>query len=203
MVDSSPIKVRNLNLSFTPVPLPQDKLAVPSFPLFDKNSGREHVDRYNREITKQEFYSYTGSFLALPSAGTSQTLVLPTDPDGDFWMSTLVLDVLLSGTNNSVQVPGYIQLTNARTGNNLFDAQGGGSGLPFPSGAQISMFRGREPANALTLAKNPIIQPFCFTRDGAIRVNVVLPTKPGGANTYDLWFALLGWKEYANAAGVR
>lgn len=119
-------------------------------------------------------------------------------------MMTFMVCTYLSGTSQQVTNNiCYFNIKDARTGNSMFNANGALQG-PVAIGPNTSLFTKFIPVITGTgteiLAKNPMTQPVCLTRDGAIVLNFNMQAKAIARQGFDIFFSLQGWKEYAKAA---
>lgn len=191
-----PFIPRNLNLRIKPTPLPQERLDVPSFNNQDLVAGTERIDPFNKVVVGQEFYVYSTVFnnFAWTATGATSTIVIPTDPDGDFWCSNIVSKTM-TPTGGVVSPPWiYVSIKDTRTGYQLFN----------PS-VQLGVlnkqnFFGAQALFSNALSQTSVIQPYCFTRDGGISVTLTALAKSQASFNMNVYFAFHGWKEYANAA---
>lgn len=181
---------------------PQDALEVPG-----GGGNMPPISRGNREVARSEFTAYSANF-AVPdnqAAGAVQSAFIPTDQDGDFWCNQIaaVCFVLLGGAPNLLaMVVANMDVRDARTQQQLF----------YPDTVPINMFRkfsyltpfnynGREPNPSGFRQTGTLMQPFCFTRQGGIQVNLSFPNATAPATgSYQLTVMFSGWKEYANAS---
>lgn len=186
----------------TPNTWPQDTLQIPNA------NGRfmPPLDRANFDVARQEAFAFATTFTipGLSAAGARFTNVIPTDQDGDFWCDQ-IFAIGWNSANSSSEppVPATVFIDDLRTGR----------ALTYPDGAPSSFFGNRanfSPGIALTggrpLPNGPrstatLAQPFCFTRQGGIRVSLQLvfaTLNVPVTRTVDFVFA--GWKEYTYAS---
>lgn len=185
-----------------PYSWPQDALAIPG-----GIGAMPPVSRANREIARAEYAAFAANF-TVPNnqaAGAIQSAIIPTDQDGDFWCDQIaaVSWVTIGVAQQLVaMVVANMSVVDARTGRSLF----------YPDSVPIDLFRkfslytpfnysGREPNPSGFRQTGTLMQPFCFTRQGAIQLSLAFPiatTAPTGS--YDLTVMFSGWKEYAHAS---
>lgn len=181
---------------------PQDTLAIPA-----GHGNMPATNPGNREVSRRESFTYSGQ-IAIPvstPANTPFRLTIPTDQDADFWCNQIYFQgqrVDAGVASNSMPV-GRIHIGDARTGEYLT--------WPAP-GVSLSFFVGGSPAEELGFDVNlrtfpsgfrstgTLIQPFCFTRTGAILIEYLQRTATSAVQSHDLSIVFGGWKEYVYAS---
>jgi hypothetical protein len=181
---------------------PQDQLQVPV-------SGERFmppIARVNADLASGgEAFTMSGTFTTNGvTAGQVLNLTIPTDQDGDFWCDQIAMIEWLAGTSQSQDVrPSTLQITDMRTGRQL----GYPSGIPTKFFTTLQLFAGDggitigdSPYPAGWRSTAPIPEPFCFTRQGGIILQLqFLFAVPAGVRTVDISFS--GWKEFRFASG--
>lgn len=171
-------------IPLTPQEMPQDTLQVSAgFGVMGA------VDLQNAVTVKREFFTYSGKFTNI-GYGEAQEVYIPTDQDGDFWM-TLVL------------AAGYRTDTGAYINNNVwsfFKVQDAKNNYElFTPDIQINMLGYGQGPGGFKQVTN-FVQPYCFTRDGAIKMRLSLLAKTAARIPFDFYISFFGWKEYQNVA---
>lgn len=156
---------------------PQDDLQPPS------GYGRmPNPSPENAEIVRNEPFVY-GGFLSVPAAST-YSLVIPIQADADFWCNQIIALCTVDG-NSGGATSGTCQITDIRSGYQFF----------YPNG-QIGIFLSvsyGSGGSTFQRLQGTLIQPYCFTRNGGVRVDI---NNPNPANVLGFHLAFCGWKEY-------
>lgn len=158
------------------------------------------IEYNNATRTEAEFFSLYGElfFPQFSDVGFTVSAIIPTPQDGDFWA-----DQVSVITTNSVQ-PG-VEGTTLFSTTEISDIRTG-KALTYP-GVQTALFskfvKGPTassplPSPSFFRATGTLMQPYCFTRQGGIKITVVLTAQVGQDTRLSINFA--GWKEYANAS---
>lgn len=202
---------------------PQDTLRVP-----DGQGGMPPINVVNANQVRSEYFCLSAEFTLTPAlaAHTTQSTILDTPQDGDFWVDQIAVVSWLSdpggeGVTKDIQsfLASMITIRDNRTNRSLiynppfntFNNQG----QLFPADAvPINLFRklpqsgaensvaydGSTPAPSGFRATQDLIQPYCFTRQGGISVSLTTLFAVPAGFTYDISIGFSGWKEYANAS---
>lgn len=204
---------------------PQDKLEVPN-----GFGGMPPIDYGNENVVAGEYFALTGEFVYQPGtpAYTSISAILKTPQDGDFWCDSIgvvswLQDTVTVGVTKDLQhfLTSVVTIEDARTGrtmiyNPAITPTNHAAGPVFPpNSVPINLFRklpqsGTESSSFGYSGDTPtpngfrttasLIQPMCFTRQGAINVSCTsLDDVPAG-QTFFMSICFNGWKEYANAS---
>lgn len=169
----------DFNKPFKPLQWPQDKLRI-----INGYGLMPPLDLQNRVLVKREGYALTGSIGPI-SYGQSRTVSIDIGDDGDFWLTGIGVQLFLPTTgvfDNDTWATLTVQ--DVRSGYNLF--------YPF---ARVSELTVDRPGDI-----GAIIQPYCFTRTGAIEVTFSVDAKAVAARNHTLYYSFVGWKEYADAS---
>lgn len=174
------------------------------------------VEIGNVQVSRQESFTLSTSTRITwddqnaAQASAISRLSLPTDQDGDFWCNQIYVTAFdFSGVVNANVTPPtmLMQITDARTGRQL----GYPTGVPLYFLQDFTDFQDKSaaaysdsPLPSGFRSTSTLIQPFCFTRQGAVQLELTaLGTGAGGLGsgvdlTVDISFG--GWKEYAYAS---
>lgn len=171
------------------VPLPHKKWSQDTLPPPEGYGGMGEVDFYNAQIVRREFFVVPLKFTAI-SWGQSQTMIWPSDQDGDFWIDDIALFIdQKGGANLGTGAPwGRVIIKDLRSGYNWFGA----------SGTRMNIFS--NVVISPTSRRDPLIEPYCITRDGGFSVTVTLDPSLNAASPVDLYWSFGGWKEYKNVS---
>lgn len=191
-----------------PYKWPQDTLQIPGL---DGGGGRfmPPVEIGNVQVARQEAFTMSTSFtwpINTP-ANTQYTQIIPTDQDGDFWCDQIYMVAWLNnpgGVYQSVRpAPSTIAISDLRTGKQL----------TYPGAVPTNFFTtlllfsddagfdpGGSPLPDGFRSTSTLPQPFCFTRQGGIslQLNMIAANGAGQPQTIDIAFG--GWKEYTYAS---
>jgi hypothetical protein len=174
----------------TPYEWPQDKVRIPN-----GQGLMPRVDVQNGNVVKKEGAWYTAQWNFAAGSDQRTEQVVPIEPDGDFWCTHIVGSSYVAA--GPIFTPYKVSIIDIRTGHNLT--------YPF---ARMGMFKNQSyaglagvvpfPVNSRFRPTASLIQPFCFTRNGGIRVIVETDGSPAEATFNQLSF--IGWKEYQYAS---
>lgn len=181
---------------------PQDKLQVPAGGL-----GSPPIDANNFGAVRREAWTLSELFtvpLVVNLRDAVFTQILPTDQDGDFWCQQVYLQN--PKTDGSFLIDATLQITDLRTGRQLTF---GPTGVPTHFLNNNGIFtNSKAGAGASAVYPNGfrstglLQQPFCFTRQGGIKLDWTLTAPTGGASDHATVIAFSGWKEYSHASGA-
>lgn len=165
------------------------------------------VEYANRSVIGAEYSCFTASFnnAAGQAAGFTQGTILNTDQDGDFWCDQIAIVswIYLGAAQGQLRLPFFMMnVSDARTGRKLFFPGDVPSAMfrKFPLTSPTSVYSGQEPSPAFFRTTGTLIQPFCFTRQGGIVLNLNYPNAVPALTTFQTQIMFSGWKEYANAS---
>lgn len=175
-----PFKPRDIVGHIAPYEWPQDKAQIPA------GMGiMPRVELTNQYMVKQEGYVYSGSILNVTYGAAASVLIIPTEPDGDFWCDTVSLQLFEAGTTNVVETSPQIQIEDIRTNWQMFT----------PYGRTLLFADDYETTNHYS---GEFIQNVVFTRHGGIKVTLTNDCYNSAA--LDAYFIFSGWKEYQYAS---
>lgn len=212
-------------VKLTPEKWPQDTLDVP------RGLGSMPPIEYgNKAVVGAEFFATSADFTLLHTLGavTTQTVIIPTPQDGDFWVDQIsaISWATFAGQTirNVISYPdAMVTIKDIRTNESLINSPlfntPTNQGFLIPKNSLPLLFFRKFPPSGvegdLTYAGNvplptgfrdtgTMIEPFCFTRQGGIEVTLTNnnSTPGGGASPVDfvVTICFAGWKEYANAS---
>jgi hypothetical protein len=180
-----------------PYDWPQDKVKIPN-----GQGLMPRLDERNAFVTKREGMFFTAEDTYAGATAIKREYLIETPPDGDFWCNGIraIAEDTTAG-NTYTSVPGWkINIIDVRTG---WD-------ITFPY-ARFGFFKtvnrnGIADANKVMpqgsgpfKSTSTLIQPFCFTRNGAIRL--IVDTTDAQLPNQQFWqIAFIGWKEYQYAS---
>lgn len=169
----------DFNATFKPISWPQDKLRVPS-----GHGLMPSLDLQNKVLVKRELFCISATIGPI-GYGQSRTTTIDVGDDGDFWCSSFAARVFLPTTSVfDDEVWSSLSIQDVRSGYNLCE--------PAFRTEFIKLNRAGDPVT--------LIQPYCFTRTGAIQVNWSIDAKAVAARNHTLYLTFYGWKEYADAS---
>lgn len=160
------------------------------------------VDERNAYVTKREGAILTVGDTFAGASDIYREYITEVDPDADFYCNGIIATSIDGVSLDYTTVPGWkIQIIDIRTGFNLT--------FPFVRFGFFKAF----PRSGIAGAERPlpsdgsgpfkptstIIQPYCFTRNGAIRT-IVDTTGAQLPNAQRWQISYLGWKEYQYAS---
>jgi hypothetical protein len=179
-----------------PYEWPQDKVKIPN-----GQGLMPRVDERNAFVTKREAAFFTAEDTYAGATAIKREYILETPPDGDFWCNGIRSISINTVTGVYTNVPAWkVNIFDIRTGDDLT--------FPF---VRFGFFKtvnlaGIADANKpLPQGSGPLkststlIQPYCFTRNGGIRV-VVDTTDAQLAQQQNWQLCFIGWKEYQYAS---
>lgn len=175
-----------------PYEWPQDKVKIPN-----GQGLMPRIETMNGNVTKKEGAWYTGEFTVPAFTNFRTDFVIPIEPDGDFWCNNILS---FSMVDDGIVQPAFkINIIDIRTGFDLtypwarlafFKTQpnvmGAAGEAPYPVGG--GAFR----------STSSMLQPYCFTRNGGIRVVI----DSDGQVPEEIYnqISFIGWKEYQFAS---
>lgn len=180
---------------YIPIPQftwPQDNLSVPH-----GFGDMPRVDPGNRHISKNEPFVYGNNAPFLVANG-SQSMFIKIEPDADFWCDQIIMDIGTPvGASTPIQtspVSQPLQIEDTRSGYKF--VFGDGATDAFFNSNNINTLGGGGAPLAVTIVRMnaTLMQPYCFTRNNAIKIT----TTPLMDQT--LFMAFIGWKEYEYAS---
>jgi hypothetical protein len=191
----------------TPQTWPQNTLRVPK--VGQPGGAMGHIESANAQRSKQEAFAYCGEFdiPASTGAGQSFALNLATDADGDFWCDQIYMTAFFTGAGatyvNVLPIPSTLGIVDGRTQRSLtYPGQ-----VPTRFFSTINIFSddaifdpSAQPLPDGFRSTSTLAQPFCFTRSGAILLNLTLLYARAGDLTQTIYIAFGGWKEYEFAS---
>jgi hypothetical protein len=180
-----------------PYDWPQDKSKVPN-----GQGLMPRVDERNSFVSKREGCFYTQGDTFAGATAIRREYIIPTEPDGDFWCNGISAIAVNQVSLDFDQVPGWkVQIEDLRTGWNLtFPFVRFGFFQAFPASGVADANRpipgsGSSPFKATST----LIQPFCFTRNGGIKLSIdTTGVELVDAQAWQICFS--GWKEYQYAS---
>jgi hypothetical protein len=161
-----------------PIAWPQEKVTPPP-----GWGGMARVDIQNTRMVRREFFVLSG-YTSLFTYGQNAHIILPTPDYGDFWCAAIAVQPVTDAPVITNNVDARIQITDIRNQYSLF----------FPD-TRVNLLRLARPGDIANL-----IEPYCFTRTGGVRVTVTMDTKIGPLTDFEYHVALYGWLEYVNAS---
>lgn len=175
-------------IPLTPQKLPQDTLRIPG-----GFGAMGAIDLQNAVQVKREFFVYSTTFANI-GYGETQTNIIPTDQDGDFWMTNIVNDPFIGAQAVGVDLWANMNVQDLKNNYELF--------TPSVQLEQFNKFgvSSNVPGNGTTASVTNILQPYCFTRDGGIKVTMSLLPKSVARVGFTIYLSFLGWKEYQNVS---
>lgn len=178
-----------------PLIWPQDQLDSP-----DGYGTVPSVNAINLQTVKREFFAYNKQIPGL-AVGASSQITFTIDPDGDFWLDSIAIRATGGGQATGDEagiVPGWFQIEDLSQNYNLMVPAAPGAALwpfmPFTAD-QTGLARG-----VLAGVRTSIIEPYCFLRNGGVKITASIAAYAPAGTDYALYFSLSGWKEYQNAA---
>lgn len=205
-----------------PILWPQDDYAIP-----DGMSGMGPIDPINASWPGREFFALSHRFVFPDTvkALSNHQIILNTPADGDFWCDQICCVSWLEdpggeGVTKDIQqfLASMIGIVDVRTGLTPFFSPSfdvGTSGQLFPPNmVPINLFRklpqsgtensvaydGSTPPPSGFRATWTLVQPWCFTRQGGLQINLVPLFDMTEGQTIDFTIGFTGWKEYAHAS---
>lgn len=184
--------------TFAPYNWPQDELQIPS-----GMGGLPQVEAGNTLVIRREGKTFTGGmdFAAGATPRAVETIIIPTDQDGDFWCSNIYLAAFYT-RNDGVVSPyspyGRVRIYDNRTGNPLI--YGAGVPMGFLIVNVDSLATVEPPPPAGLRSTSTLIQPFCFTRNGGIKLEIEGLVMPAVNWALSFQIAFGGWQEYTHAS---
>lgn len=181
-------------LPLTPPKWPQDHAQIPA-----GLGGMPPVEYNNAARTEAEFFALNTE-LFFPNGSNPGFTVngfIPTPQDGDFWADQISVITIIPGqTVEAVTLFSTIAISDVRTGKQLtYDAVQTSVFAKFVTGPNAST---SVPSPSFFRATGTMMQPYCFTRQGGIKIQVILTSQVNTDATLSV--GLSGWKEYANAS---
>lgn len=165
---------------------PQDNLRIPN-----GQGLMPRVDFENGYNTRREGAVYTDPLpYSFPiGTGTKFDRILPIEADADFWMT----EIVIYSNQASLNPPGFkLNISDIRTGYSLMRPHVRTNIFDFRDLLAVNTGVGSA------VAHSSIIQPYCFTRNGGIRI--VIENDLNLAGAVDMYISFIGWKEYVYAA---
>lgn len=188
-------------LPLKPYNWPQDEVAIPR-----GIGSMPPIEYANRILSRSEYATFTATFAApaLQAAGTTAGTIINTDQDGDFWCDQIaIVTWQTSAGTTQLRLPSFeFAVQDMRTNRKLFYPGRVPAAMfrKFPLVTPTSVYSGQEPSPAQFRTTGTLIQPFCFTRQGGIIIDITYPNAVPAATSYQIDIMFSGWKEYANAS---
>lgn len=181
---------------------PQDDNRVPSTP----GMPMPTVSPANALRDRRESFTVSGTFTMTPAIVVGQVipLIIPTDPDGDFWCDQIAMTgwSTLFAPNTRVNI-GTLSIFDLRTSRSLTYPDA----IPVNFLTTLQLYSddvGFDPASSPFpdgfRSTTVLPQPFCFTRAGGIQLYYTALTSPAGGGTLTADISFSGWKEYESAS---
>lgn len=181
---------------------PQDDLDIPA-----GRGDMPPLNSGNLAVSRRESFTLSGRIdipVSTPAQSFFQTTI-PTPQDGDFWCNQIYFEgqMLDSGVMVKDLPPARVHIWDMRSANPLT--------YPRP-GVQIGFFRSGTPNEALGFnvstvtfpagyrSTGTLIQPFCFTRQGGVIVELTTYGATPNDESFEISLVFGGWKEYAFAS---
>lgn len=178
--------IRPVVKPLVPYAWPQDNLTVPY-----GYGDMTPMNRSNAERVYREPFAYTLVQANITSPSVT-TIIKATQPDGDFWCNDIALLIATSAapTALGVLLSPMLNIFDLRTGYDL--------SFPFVRANTFAdeLVSTMQPWLPTTSLQGELSEPYCFTRNGGIKVVV---TNDTGVQL-DLHMVFFGWKEYQNAS---
>lgn len=166
-----------------PIQWPQDTLVPP--PGYGQ---MPKIDTVNALNVGKEFYVYPFSFSNV-SQGQTQQEYIQTEKDGDFWLNMIYVLAIDHGTLTYTERLGRLAILDTITQYQLFN--------PY---AYIMALKNPEKKSTNCGRNQDTMQPTAYQRGTVIQVTLSYPAQTGTVVGQDVYGALIGWKEYANAS---
>lgn len=177
---------RGWNVPIAPYKWPQDEVAIPS-----GHGVMPRVNAENKMMVRREGFQYSIRIDNI-TLGSTQEKIVETEPDGDFWCTNILAQVI-DNLGNMNQAGPKCQITDIRTGLPFFKPYGRvGHFIDNPTDTII-------PSAIKSFFTGELPQPFVFTRAGGIRL--VIEDEAQNEITWKPYTVIMvfsGFKEYAN-----
>lgn len=170
---------------------PQDKLRVPN-----GYGSLPPIDGFNRQFVRKEYFAISSVFNNI-QLGQQATNIEKIDAYGDFWLTGVAAVMLQDNGSGPVSNDTYyipLKISDITTGYNLF--------TPNSWVAAFTPGRIEVPSEVLSSTSgshSTIPQPYCFMRDGGIKIEVDMNLGAPATN-YQINIVLDGWREYSDAS---